>query len=372
MKKNIIKIMLLAGLLLLCSMSLSAQGNVAVQVEIVFHELNCESPSEEWNSFLWDYHQYGLTFMYALVTQGSSAHMGGSFIFNSSSIEPLELVSLLSNDPRVWIAFIPEYYDRPRKFFLLLSNDVDESDFLSDYSNYGLNGSILVNAFSTIDPNTRLYTFNDEVIYPGNLLNLIRLDDRVEFSRIYDLISDGVILLYFHENVSVEEMYNFFEDFPYVEFLPTANVPRLWRAVFDFIVYNEFTILPLFQADERISEATIGIGYFGPPESTICFVEPEYVLDTYETEIPLRKSIVYPNPVRYGENVTFKSNHCCNDSEISIYNIKGQKVKKATLREDTFLWNGKDEYETQVNSGIYLYQIKSETDVHTGKILIIK
>ena len=62
---------------------------------------------------------------------------------------------------------------------------------------------------------------------------------------------------------------------------------------------------------------------------------------------------------------------------LKIYNIKGEKVK--TLIDDnlsatnhTIIWNGKDESNNTVSSGIYFYKMKHGTYTSTKKIILMK
>ncbi|MCK4652862.1 MAG: T9SS type A sorting domain-containing protein, partial [Candidatus Cloacimonetes bacterium] len=64
--------------------------------------------------------------------------------------------------------------------------------------------------------------------------------------------------------------------------------------------------------------------------------------------------------------------------EVSIFNIKGQKVK--TLMNDNIekgthsvTWNGKDENGNAVSSGLYFYQLKiNNKPFSTKKMLLLK
>ena len=89
-----------------------------------------------------------------------------------------------------------------------------------------------------------------------------------------------------------------------------------------------------------------------------------------------RESFVYPNPVNSGE-VNFKTTLNTSQMEISIYNVKGQLVKRSKDFQSkdgdmTFSWNKKNEQNQTVASGVYFYKIKTDVDVQTGKFLIIK
>ncbi len=74
--------------------------------------------------------------------------------------------------------------------------------------------------------------------------------------------------------------------------------------------------------------------------------------DTYLT--------AYPNPFNPTTTISFQiSEFNAEETTIEIYNIKGQKVKQfSDLRGQTsVLWNGDDESENPVSSGIYLYKL---------------
>lgn len=63
--------------------------------------------------------------------------------------------------------------------------------------------------------------------------------------------------------------------------------------------------------------------------------------------------------------------------ELSIYNIKGQKVKSispAQSQDSTIFlaWDGTDDHNTIVSAGIYLFRIKSEQHFGTAKLLLLK
>ena len=70
----------------------------------------------------------------------------------------------------------------------------------------------------------------------------------------------------------------------------------------------------------------------------------------------------FPNPFNPSTTISFSIPEECN-IELSIYNIKGQKVK--TLVKEKFesgkhsvIWFGKDNSNKKCSSGIYFYQLK--------------
>ena len=110
----------------------------------------------------------------------------------------------------------------------------------------------------------------------------------------------------------------------------------------------------------------------------------------------LARSIVYPNPVMVEEvtfklylsvgNVFFQPSKNMTETEISIYNIRGQLIKKSfdfqiKDGEHSFVWNKKDMNDREVASGVYFYRINSpqlnrldsiNAFTQTGKFLILK
>ena len=85
---------------------------------------------------------------------------------------------------------------------------------------------------------------------------------------------------------------------------------------------------------------------------------------------------VYPNPFQSSTTIQFTTENTEKNTEILIYNIKGQKVKtmecinyvdaKATQSLYSIQWDGKDDINKPVSSGIYFINLRS------GKQNIIK
>jgi len=104
----------------------------------------------------------------------------------------------------------------------------------------------------------------------------------------------------------------------------------------------------------------------------------------YETEEPIEEEIVtanvtlsnYPNPFNPTTNINFSLPEDSN-VELSIYNVKGQKV--TTLTNEFLVkglhsieWNGKDTNNKSVSSGIYFYKISSGKTSAMKKMLLLK
>lgn len=102
-----------------------------------------------------------------------------------------------------------------------------------------------------------------------------------------------------------------------------------------------------------------------------------------ENELPSSQNISlknYPNPFNPSTTIYFNlTAQVGEDAEISIYNIKGQKVKNLKIdleciREkiSEVVWDGKDENNNSVSSGIYFCRLKSGNFEKTRKMLLMK
>ena len=83
----------------------------------------------------------------------------------------------------------------------------------------------------------------------------------------------------------------------------------------------------------------------------------------------------YPNPFNPETKIDFSLAKTGN-AELTIYNIKGQRVK--TLINDhieagnhSVVWNGKDGKGADVSSGVYFYRLKTADGVQNGKMLLL-
>ncbi len=85
----------------------------------------------------------------------------------------------------------------------------------------------------------------------------------------------------------------------------------------------------------------------------------------------------FPNPFNPSTSIEFTINYNSH-IELSIYNIKGQKIK--TLAQNEFskgshliIWNGDDEFNKPVSTGIYFYKLEVNGIIETmKKCLLLK
>ncbi|MCK4695139.1 MAG: T9SS type A sorting domain-containing protein, partial [Candidatus Cloacimonetes bacterium] len=126
-----------------------------------------------------------------------------------------------------------------------------------------------------------------------------------------------------------------------------VGVATITITVGDETAYVQVVILPLVSVDEAILDESVFYNYPNPfnPSTTISF------------------------------NLTAEVGE---DAEISIYNMKGQKIKSFPISQFTnspvnqITWNGTDENNQPVSSGIYFYKLRSGKFEVSRKMLLMK
>ena len=87
----------------------------------------------------------------------------------------------------------------------------------------------------------------------------------------------------------------------------------------------------------------------------------------------------YPNPFNPETTISFSLVKNAKNTEIEIYNLKGQKVRawhfdNLTTGSHSVTWNGTDSNNQPVSSGVYFYKFKTESGNYssTKKMLLMK
>ena len=102
------------------------------------------------------------------------------------------------------------------------------------------------------------------------------------------------------------------------------------------------------------------------------------VVNADEDLIPLITKLNknYPNPFNPSTTIDYSLKENSKGS-INIYNIKSQKVKQLVsdqrqVGQHSVVWNGKDDNEKSVSSGIYFYELKTVNHEETKKMILLK
>ncbi len=85
----------------------------------------------------------------------------------------------------------------------------------------------------------------------------------------------------------------------------------------------------------------------------------------------------YPNPFNPETNITFALKQKSTNTELAVYNIKGQLVKTlvhGTVDAGTYniVWNGTNNKDQAVASGVYYYKLKTENQTISKKMILMK
>ena len=86
----------------------------------------------------------------------------------------------------------------------------------------------------------------------------------------------------------------------------------------------------------------------------------------------------YPNPFNSTTTISFNlTTEHMENTEIFIYNMKGQKVKQLGITNyelgiNSAEWDGKNEACKPVSSGIYFYKLRSGNEILTRKMILIR
>jgi len=156
---------------------------------------------------------------------------------------------------------------------------------------------------------------------------------------------------------------------------------------FKLSVDGEFIALVAIDGTTIIDSVTFGeqttdisFGRFPDAENNWIFMQPTpgaaNVTLSIDDEISSAELVLqnYPNPFHSTTSIKFNTENTEKNTEIIIYNLKGQKIKRLPIDDTRFSieWSGNDESGKPVNSGIYFYKLKSGKFNAVKKMILIK
>ncbi|MEA2095323.1 MAG: T9SS type A sorting domain-containing protein [Candidatus Cloacimonadota bacterium] len=123
-----------------------------------------------------------------------------------------------------------------------------------------------------------------------------------------------------------------------------------------------------------------GINYLITNEmANIGLFEYTYVPSSAEDELPKPEITLsnYPNPFNPSTTISFSVTQNSDFVTLEIFNIKGQKVKQLEIRNlelgiNNIIWNGTDDNDQPVSSGVYFYKLITPTQTLSKKMLLLK
>ncbi|MCK5051353.1 MAG: T9SS type A sorting domain-containing protein [Candidatus Cloacimonetes bacterium] len=98
------------------------------------------------------------------------------------------------------------------------------------------------------------------------------------------------------------------------------------------------------------------------------------VNDVYVPEFEMTN---YPNPFNPSTTISFETTNLHEDAQIEIFNLQGQKIKKFEIRNlksgiNEVIWNGDNDSNKPVSSGIYFYKMRNGIYTSTKKMVLLK
>jgi len=340
-------------------------------------QFNGNVTEAEIDDFIDDYSEYQLVMIWKCTSHWVYPFLPCKryeIMFNNSIISEEDFEVIIGNDYRVGRVF-SYTYPRPRILKIELTDGTDALEFLESYSQYRLNGNIP----ETIpDMGIRYFSFDDTMFYPGDLLDVLNMDTRVQCAEItFELISGEMMARF----INHEAAFFYHEDYEHYGFdemiyqdYSNPNLHFTYFIRFNVDIIDDFSLLIIMNADERVLSASLN-GLIridecpGPLSSTDSSISPQ------------REVNVYPNPTRNEyTNFLFSVDNPKGKSkqyEVIIYNIKGQQVRTITDfhtidGDNIIVWDHRDNLNKKVSSGVYLYKIISGEIIISGKLLILK
>jgi hypothetical protein len=146
---------------------------------------------------------------------------------------------------------------------------------------------------------------------------------------------------------------------------------------------------------EMTGSGTFWEGVFTPPElgiynvrvsasdidgnTGVDFYQFEYTgVNNDDNEIQSNRIVLYNYPNPFNPTTTISFNLTAEhkeDAELIIHNIRGQKIKQYSILNNQYsiTWDGTDENNQAVSSGIYFYKMKAENVFsETKRMLLLK
>ncbi len=165
-----------------------------------------------------------------------------------------------------------------------------------------------------------------------------------------------------------------------------AFLSKLWaKQKIDDLMIQYYTYPPnsygAYQMQQQIIDLSVMWGVLSPFTSFTggeVSIEDETPAENESTPSLIKIRGNYPNPFNPNTFIKFAVTKDINEmAEVKIYNLKGQLVKTLYVKiqgagEYSVEWNGKNELNKTVGSGIYLYKISCGHQQANGKMMLIK
>jgi len=224
-------------------------------------------------------------------------------------------------------------------------------DTVPDYGNYTYHVTALYAGNESIPSNTaQVFVAR---LNPPRELSSLQIEDYVSLSWFVPLVE---------EHLGTFQYYKIYRNNTLIS---AGTVMGVFYSDYDVQTGNSYTyhVTAKYAQGESVPSNT----------STISLVSEDD-----ETAVPIQTILIgnYPNPFNPETTIYFMLSHN-SQVEITIYNLKGQKIKSLInggMMSGThrFVWNGTDELGYPVSSGVYLYQMKTDDYMSMRKLILMK
>lgn len=177
-------------------------------------------------------------------------------------------------------------------------------------------------------------------------------------------------------NGSVDSLFCYIENSQNLNFADAQLKFIMSPNAAEYIVYNG----SLTQIDDS-DEFTVCYVSFDLPANgnTIISVVADFNASAEDPIVPTNLKLSnYPNPFNPETTISFSVIQTSSFVTLEIYNLKGQKVKEFLINQFTdspvqqVIWNGTDQTDKPVSSGIYFIKLKCEDLISSKKIMLLK
>ncbi len=211
---------------------------------------------------------------------------------------------------------------------------------------------------------------NDEIIWEQSYPCFQDMNyHRITASTVLDFEEDSKFVILFWKNYSSEGYHFIVLNRENGNIVLQGEVP--YNGCWNYPIYISFFI------DRLNDEELLFFTGDGSSLGYDVYIVSEFQVETNDFEIPHSNFSLsnYPNPFNPTTTITFNPTaEDAENTEIIIYNLKGQKVKQfSDIRGQTsVVWDGNDYSNKPVSSGIFFYKLKTANYEKTRKMILLK
>ncbi len=310
-----------------------------------------------------------------IISENSARYWGGGFLCSYKSSVTLNNVIISNNTCGSYstIGNGAAFYSQDSSNVIL--NNVLITDNVSEPNGaviYYRTGSTITINNAICSNNTGNYGIhNDDSVNPSISYSCFWNSGDENFHNCDSLVGENIITnangdssdIYY--NIQLDPL---FEDEINKDYHLTLNSPCIDAGMPNISGLN----LPIYDLDgnQRVHNSIIDIGPYEFGAGTE--IDDDFDFISLPDKLVLHQN--YPNPFNPSTTIKFsvKEN---NNAKLTIYNISGQSIKhypKFKSGNHTIEWNGKDDNNISVSSGIYFYKLESDMNSQVRKMLLIK